>query len=217
MAKLRNTLLATALLVAVTGSLALRAGEGEAAKPPAKEEAAGAGGLKAKLIKKKISRRWRGRQRTWDTLVLEVVNEGEKAVVLPYPLEVTMGAKDAEGKEVPARELSAEQKAAEEKRKKEAEKKAVTLAVLKPKQKLETYCRRELYRLDFTKAGKCKVWAAVEIKPQEKEILPGVEVWSGKLKSNELEWEITRVRRERRQPQPKKEDPKKAPTKTEEF
>jgi hypothetical protein len=143
-------------------------------------------GLTAKLVKRKTTRRFRGRERTFDMLILQVKNEGKETVLLPSPLVVKLKAKDAEGKEVATRE---DPRAAQ---KKEDPGKAVEVTVLKAGQTSETTCRT--WTLSFTKVGKYKLWAEVELKPSEKEILPGLKLWSGKLKSDEIEWEVTRVR-----------------------
>ncbi len=183
--------LATTLAALVLVALAT-ASAGEDAKPK---------GLTATLAKKKVKRRWRGRERTVDALILTVKNEGKKTVLLPAPLEVKLHAKDAEGKAVPEREAPAAEK------KKDGEKGA-TITVLKTGQSVEINCRTRT--VNFPAKGKYTVWATVEVKPGDGEVLPGLKLWSGKLKSGEVEWEVTRVRRPRR---PRGEDKPKAPKK----
>jgi hypothetical protein len=225
-----------ALVAAVMLAAGLSARAGEKAEP---EEAGPAGTLQAQLVRKKVTRRWRGRERTFDALRLEVRNNGKQTVLLPYPLEVKLSARDAEGKEVPRREDPRarggrdEEKpkgedGKEEKKDPKQDEQAVTLTVLKPGQKLETDCRT--FRLNFPAAGKYTVWAVVEGKPSDGEVLPGRKLWSGELKSNELEWEVRRVwrgrggqrgRRDRRdrpqKPADKPAEAQKEPGKTEEF
>jgi hypothetical protein len=208
MARWERLALGAVLLAVGLGGAAVRAGEGDA---PEK-----AGGLKATLAKKKITRRFRGRERTFDTLILTVTNEGKKTAVMPYPLPIKLHAKDAEGKEVAPRE---DPRAGAKKN----PKRATTFAVLKPGQSLSADCRRGLYLLNFTAKGTYKVWAVVEAKPSDEEVLPGVKLWSGKLTSNEVEFTIERVRSSRGRPaqpkkEPKKKEPKKEPAKkTEDF
>jgi hypothetical protein len=178
-------------LVAVLVALGLggaRAGAGEEAKAPAGDEAKTVNGLAAKLAKKQITRRWRGRERKMDVLVLELTNKGEKVIVLPSPLDVKLAAKDAKGKEVPAREDPRRRDEGEKK----DEKKAVTVTIMKPGQKTEITLRT--WTLNFPAQGKYTVWATVEVKPEEKELVAGLKLWSGKLKSNEVEWTVERVR-----------------------
>ncbi len=197
-----TTLAALALAVLATASA------GEDAKPK---------GLTAALAKKKVTRRFRGRERTIDALILTVKNEGAKTVLLPAPLAVKLHAKDAEGKAVPERK---DPRAGE---KKADEKKGTNITVLKTGQSLEVNCRT--WTLTFPAKGKYTLWATVEAEPSEKEVLPGLKLWSGKLTSNEVEWEVTRVRGARRprggekpkKPAEPKKDPKKADPKTEDF
>jgi hypothetical protein len=237
---IRSGKLLLAALVGVVASLgsfapAVEAADPEKPKAPAAEAAPEAAKdasvLKAKLTKKKIKRRWRGQERTWTTLTLEVTNTGKEALVLPYPLEIKIVAKDAAGKEVPARENQRRRGEPEKKDgekdkdkgdKKEEEKpkrdpkKAVTLVVFKPGQKLSVECRRALYMVAFPEKGKYKVSAVLELEPEKEAVVPGLKLWSGKLKSKELEWEVTRVWNPRPRPAPK-QDPKKETAKAEEF
>lgn len=229
----RSGKLLLAALVGVVASLgsfarAVEAANPEKPKAPAAEEAKGASVLKAELTKKKVKRRWRGQERTWTTLTLEVTNTGKEAVVLPYPLEIKIVAKDAAGKEVPQREDprrrgDAEKKEGGKGEKKEEEKpkrdpeKAVKLVVFKPGQKLSVDCRRALLMVAFPEKGKYKVNAAIELKTEKEAVLPDLKLWSGKLKSNELEWEVTRVRNRRPQQPAPKPAPEKDAAKVEEF
>ncbi len=224
-------LLAALTLVAVSlGSFAraVAAAVPEEAKAPAAEEAKDAPVLKAKLTKKNVKMRWRGQERTRATLTLEVTNSGKEALVLPYPFDIRIVAKDAAGKEVPQREDprrrgEAEKKEGDRNKKDEEEKpkrnpeKAVTLVVFKPGQKLGVDCRQALFMVAFPEKGKYKVSAVIEVKPEKEAILPGLKLWSGKLQSNELEWEVTRVWNRRPQQTAPKPGPKKDTAKAEEF
>lgn len=60
------------------------------------------------------------------------------------------------------------------------------IVVLKPGQVLEQPFQWLPFK--FPVDAKYKVWATLEDEPRP-EVLPGITPWSGKLKSNELEWE----------------------------
>ncbi len=206
-------------------SRAAEATDPEKPKAPAAEEPKTKPDLTVKLAKRETKRRWRGRERTITVLSVEITNTTKKTLVLPYPLDVKLTAKDAAGKAVPEREDprrrgAPEKKAGEEKKEEEKPKrdpkKAVRLTVFKAGQTYKYDLRWEIYRLAFPEKGKYKVSAVLEVEPDEEEVLPGMKLWSGKVTSNKVEWEVTRVRNPRPQPEPKK-DPKKNPVKVEEF
>ena len=90
-------------------------------------------------------------------------------------------AKDGGGKDVPRPDARPAAPQDEVK----AEDRPAVLTVLKPGQVLE---QGALGANRFPADGKYTIWAEVEVKVAE-EVLPGVKPWSGKLKSNELEYD----------------------------
>ncbi len=159
------------------------------------------------------------REYKYKTMVARIKNVGKESVLLPRIVtyrgaqNLTLFARDAEGQEVPRREVRFRFRAlpaAGEKGEK-AGGEPVTVTILKPGQTLETTVYG-IYTLKFPVEGKYTLWAELEIKDAGGgEVLPGIKLWSGKLKSNEVEWEVTRVRRPRggARPAAPKTDPKK--------
>ena len=149
-------------------------------------------GLTAKLVKKKITRSRGGREFSYDALVLEIKNEGEATVLLPSPPPVELFARDAEGNEVPPREPREEDEGEDDKKEGAEKDPGTTITILETGQTVEVTCRTR--DLDFPKEGKYTVWAVVKLEPADDEVLPGLKLWSGELKSNELEWDVQRLR-----------------------
>ena len=126
-------------------------------------------------------------ERKSQELVAQLKNVSDKAVVLGFTMS-TMGygmgashiklfAKDAEGKEVPRTDgyMPPIDKTG-----------PAAVTILNPGQVLEQPYQWLPFR--FPAEGKYIVWATLEDGPRP-EVLPGVKPWSGKLKSNEVEWE----------------------------
>ena len=85
------------------------------------------------------------------------------------------------------------------------EDKPITVTILKPGQKLTIIC--QVYSLQFPDKGTYKLTATLEVKSEDKEVLPGMKLWSGTLKSEALDYEVTRAFK-RRTP-PKRQTPRK--------
>lgn len=186
--------LALAMVASAGGVRAAEDEEPGAGAPAAPEVKAGeaVGGLQATML---LKERTFG-QRKVSLPTLQLKNAGEKALVLNFQLggggfggrggaqeasPVKLMARDAAGKDVPRREQPARQPDAAA----APEERPAVLTVLKPGQTLE---QPLLGGLRFPADGKYTIWAEIEVKPAE-EVLPGVKPWSGKLKSNELEYD----------------------------
>ena len=192
------------LAVALPAAAALAV---EAADAPAKPEVKGGeavGGLQMSLILKERTFRMGGGDNATETKIkvptIQLKNVGDKPLVLNFQLTagggmggffgrgggdsgpVKLFAKDAAGKEVPRREENPAPREGEPK----PEDKPAQLTVLKPGQVLEQAA--PLGSLRFPADGKYTLWAELEVKPAD-EVLPGVKPWSGKLKSNEIEYD----------------------------
>jgi len=202
--------LALALVVPVAGVLAADAEPGAADKPAAPVAAKAeqvAGGLQVSMVLKERTFRMGGgdnaQERKVQVPTLVLKNVGDKALVLGFQLStggaggmfgrgggaeagpVKFLAKDAGGKEVPGQDP---RPAAREDEVKPEDRPAM-LTVLKPGQVLE---QAAFGAIRFPADGKYTIWAEVEVKAAE-EVLPGVKPWSGKLKSNELEYDYKGV------------------------
>jgi ferric-dicitrate binding protein FerR (iron transport regulator) len=131
------------------------------------------------------------------TLQATITNVGKKPVILPLvqmpwqknhyasrPFE--LHARDANGEAVERVERPKRPAP------REAEPALPAVTVLKPGESIRQVVSRELYRLRFQAAGKFKVWVEFEVPAVKEEPLEGQKAWSGKLKSNEVEWENRR-------------------------
>ncbi len=148
----------------------------------------GQDGIRTKIpedAKKEVQKR----EHKYKQLTATLKNVGEEPILLPagygyssYLRGIKVCATDAEGKAVPRKKFRGG------KRHGGGEKKDQPLCVtiLKPGQTLER--RLYAYYLQFPAEGKYKLWAELEVKDSE-EVLPGQKIWSGKLKSNEIEHE----------------------------
>ena len=126
-------------------------------------------------------------ERKSQELVAQLRNVSDKPVVLGFALgsggwgmganPIKLFARDAEGKEVPRMDgyVPAVDKSG-----------PAAVTIIKPGQVLEQQYQWLPFR--FPAEGKYIVWATLEEQPRP-EVLPGVKPWSGKLKSNEVEWE----------------------------
>ncbi|HOX05427.1 MAG TPA: hypothetical protein PK280_03415 [Planctomycetota bacterium] len=189
--------LGLALAASPTGGLAA-AGEGPAApvadKPAAPEVKAEqvAGGLQATLILKERTFRMGGGDNAVERKIkqptLQLKNVGDKPVVLDFPLPEGggfggrggPGGNEPTGMEVgPVRIFV---KPAEDAKR---EDKPITLVVLKPGQVVEQPIAG-LVR--FPADGKYVLRFEVDV-PAKDEVLPGVKAWSGRIRSNELEYD----------------------------
>jgi ferric-dicitrate binding protein FerR (iron transport regulator) len=136
------------------------------------------------------------REHKFTYLAAELRNVGEEPIILPLisagrfgapTKNLTLFARDGEGKEVPRREMPARWGRNEEEDEKGDT--PVNLTVLKPGQVLETVVHT--FGLDFPDEGKYTVWVTFEVKPGRAEPLPDVKFWTGKLTSNPLDYEAT--------------------------
>lgn len=194
---------AVALALPVAGALAVEAAPADPTVKPAEVKAdQGVNGLQMTVLLKERTIQARGGDNGAETkikvLTVQLKNVGDKPVVLGFQVSGGMGgmggfggrggpqqespikgfAKDAAGKDVP----KPEQPAAREDQPKPEERPA-QLTVLKPGQTVE-----QALGIRFPNDGKYTVWAELEVKAGD-EVLPGVKPWSGKLKSNELEYD----------------------------
>ena len=119
-------------------------------------------------------------------LVAQLKNVSDKTIVLGFTVGATgfgtsnpikLSARDADGKDVPRMDgyVPAVDKSA-----------PAAITILKPGQALEQQYQFLPFR--FPAEGKYTVWATLEEQPRP-EVMTGVTPWSGKLKSNEVEWE----------------------------
>jgi anti-sigma factor RsiW len=202
--------------VATTGFTTILAeGEEKTGRPPAGPAAAEggepAGGLRLTLVEgsrvtRTVVREYRpdgvdGEEKVTETVTrslhAKIENVGKQSVVLPlvrmpwrtnhyesYPFE--LHARDAEGQAVTRVERP----------KRPAPRDAApappAVTVLKPGESTQRLVSRDLYRLRFPATGKFKVWVEFEVPAAAEEPLEGHKAWSGKLKSNEVEWENRR-------------------------
>jgi hypothetical protein len=126
-------------------------------------------------------------ERKSQELVAQLRNVSDKPVVLGFTLgsggwgmganPIKLFARDADGKEVPRMDgyVPAVDKSG-----------PAAVTIIKPGQVLEQQYQFLPFR--FPAEGKYIVWATLEEQPRS-EVLPGVKPWSGKLKSNELEYD----------------------------
>jgi hypothetical protein len=128
----------------------------------------------------------------YQALVAQLKNITDKPIVLGFATASTgfgmaspikLAGKDAEGKELAAQDFMRIPRADDGAK---AEDKPAAVTILKPGQVLEQEWRWVPIR--FPAEGKYTVWATLEEEPKP-EVLPGFKPWSGKLKSNEVEWE----------------------------
>lgn len=154
-----------------------------------------AGGLQVSMIVKERTFTFGDNKMTRKVLVLQMKNVSEKPLVLGFDAEggdfgmaadspIKLSAKDAAGKEVPRGGDAPRGGQGEEAR--PADRPAV-LTVLKPGQLLEHNVRGGLR---FPADGKYTVWGEIEVK-EGPEVLPGVSCWSGKVKSNTVEYDFS--------------------------
>jgi len=193
-----------ALALAIPGS-ALAAEDkdpaGEKPKAPEVKPEQVSGGLEISMVMKErtIPAFGNNAERKVKAPTLRLKNVGDKPLVLGFQLAgggpggrggaggggepgpVKFFAKDAAGKEVPRPEQPAP--AGQDQPK--PEDRPATLTVLKPGQVLE---QSGLGGLRLPADGKYTIWAEIDV-PAKDEVLPGVKPWSGKLKSNELEYD----------------------------
>ncbi|HOX08093.1 MAG TPA: hypothetical protein PK280_16980 [Planctomycetota bacterium] len=195
--------------LALALSLGARAGEDDdfaPAKPVAAAPAAGQAlnGLEVTMLIKERSFRMGGgdnnaAERKVKVPTLKLKNVGDKPLVLDFQLggggmggrfgggpapeasPVKFRAKDAAGKEILRQEPARPEGEAQPK----PEERPATLTVLKPGQELEVGA---LGAIRFPADGKYKVWAEIDVAAKD-EVLPGVKPWSGKLKSNEVDFD----------------------------
>ncbi|HOX04865.1 MAG TPA: hypothetical protein PK280_00575 [Planctomycetota bacterium] len=103
-------------------------------------------------------------------------NRGQWGLAWSAP-SIKLSARDAEGKEVPRADMGMPT----------GERTGPSaVVVLKPGQFLEQQFQWLPFR--FPAEGKYVIWATLEDQPRP-EALPGVTPWSGKLKSNDVDWE----------------------------
>jgi len=177
-------------------------------------------GLTCKLVNMEVTHKYGEREIKRKSLVFEIKNSGEKTVLVPASLRPTLSAKDGEGQDVPTRKLLSRRGrrfglaatgSSDAKNKDEP----VSVTILKPGQTLTIRCN--IYSLQFPEKGTYKLTATFENKSDDKEVLPGMKLWSGTLKSDELDYEVTRVYkrktptklgRDKRKPGKKKTDEK---------
>ena len=175
------------------------AGKAPAAEPakPAGEQTAN--GLQVSLLMKDRSFTFGENTVTRKVMVLELKNVGDKPLALGFQLSggglggfggfggglpadspVKLSAKDAAGKEVP-RDTGRGGRGDQPK----PEDRPAVITVLKPGKTLDLEVGGALR---YPAEGKYSVWAELDEKERE-EVLPGVKTWTGKLKSNVLEYD----------------------------
>jgi len=160
-----------------------------AAEPAAEQTA---NGLQVSLSVKERSYTFGDNTVKRKVAVLELKNVGDKPLVLGFPVSGGFGGlpadsplkffgKDAAGKEVP-RDTGRGGRADQPK----PEDRPVILTVIKPGKTLE---QDLMGGLRFPGDGKYTVWAEIEEKERE-EVVPGLKTWTGKVKSNVVEYEF---------------------------
>jgi len=122
-------------------------------------------------------------------LLAQLRNVGDKTIVLGCSRNqwgmgwnapaIKLSARDADGKDVPRMDAGFAQPSTDKSG-------PPAIVVLKPGQVLEQPFQWLPFR--FPVDGKYTIWATLEDQPRP-EVMPGVTPWSGKLKSNEIEWD----------------------------
>jgi len=128
------------------------------------------------------------------TLHARIENVGRQPVILPLVAQpfrknvysrhaVELHARDTEGQAVDRVKRPARQA------RRDAAPAPPAVTVLKPGESIRQPVEGNLYRLRFPAAGKFKVWVEFAVPAAKDQPLEGHRAWSGKLKSNEVDWE----------------------------